>query len=189
VAVAEPRGHGGKRRRHFASTISHNNGISHYVCPVSRFGSACPSDNSRDVPSPRPCRPRALCRLLKVLPETHTVRPRVSSDAVTGKLHRRDNGHVIVITGRRRLGNSSDLDMIVVSPLAEVIEEVRQQRRGSVVNDAISLSTTQRPLVIIGAVQASYLEHRYLMTPHYTTRRFYYSGCFCLLQLGTRLKS
>jgi len=43
--------------------------------------------------------------------------------------------------------------MIVVSPLAEVIEEARCQRRHLVVN-----YTRRCPLVIIGVVQASYLE-------------------------------
>jgi len=74
----------------------------------------------------------------------------------------RDNGHVIVIIG---LGNTSDLvDMIVVSPLAEVIEEVRQrrvrcQRRHLVVNDEAPSGDYWRR-------SGSHPELRYTMTCH-----------------------
>jgi len=59
-----------------------------------------PSDNSRNFPSDAaPSPPPASSRLLKLLPERWALRQHLSSDAATGKLHRRDNGHVIVIRG------------------------------------------------------------------------------------------
>jgi len=111
-----------------------------------------------------------LSCLLKAPPERLALRDHLSSDTATGKLYHRDNGHVIVITDCRRLGNTSDLDMIVVSPLAEVIEEVRHRRLCCQRLHLVVKS--KRPLVIIGAVQVSYPEHRYLMTCHYDSDYF-----------------
>ena len=92
-------------------------------------------------------------RYMKSLRIARKARPRAAG---------RDNGHVIVIIG---LGNTSDLvDMIVVSPLAEVIEEVRQrrvrcQRRHVVVNDEAPSGDYWRR-------SGSHPELRYTMTCH-----------------------
>jgi len=57
----------------------------------------------RRVRSPSTSR-ASMSRLLIVLPERLTLRTSVSSDAAAGNLHRRDNGHVIVITSRGAVG-------------------------------------------------------------------------------------